>query len=498
MRIPASTLLRQAVPTLALALALTSCSRSTSVPCSAERACPEGWACSADGQTCIQTVCGDSVIQAGEVCDDGNNTSGDGCNSTCTSNEQCGNGYVDAELGEQCDDKNTSNDDDCLATCKLARCGDGVVSQQSAGEEACDYGDPLTPCNLNCTTPQCGDGLVTASTGEECDNGLRENTNKCNWNCTVPTCGDKLVNPAAGEECDDGNEDDTDDCLSTCKLSRCGDSYVNMAREACDDGNTTEEARCAYGSQSCETCNGSCTAILKLKGSYCGDNKRDPGEACDDGNTFTEKECPRGTWSCRPCNADCSEELDLSGAVCGNGTREWWAEICDDGNTESCGSCSADCGNSIPQTKAKGAIKVINAVDLVDGETFILNDGLHVPVVFEFDKTGSTTAGHIAISIDDSHTAENVAAIIRDVIHAIPNQTLAITATVNGSTVTFQHSLPGGTGNQSILKTVTHPDFSMKGMSGGRPYACSEGIGCVKSSDCERGLACVDNLCTEP
>jgi cysteine-rich repeat protein len=60
-------------------------------------------------------VCGNGIVESGEVCDDGNTTSGDGCSATCQLESVCGNGAV--ESGEQCDDGNTSGQDGCSATC---------------------------------------------------------------------------------------------------------------------------------------------------------------------------------------------------------------------------------------------------------------------------------------------------------------------------------------------------------------------------------------------
>jgi cysteine-rich repeat protein len=495
MKIPAPSFLRQAAPSLALVsltFALTSCSESRSIPCSAERACPAGWACSADGQACIQTVCGDGVRQSGEVCDDGNTDNGDECNSTCTSNGKCGNGYLDET--EQCDDGNESKDDDCLDTCQIARCGDGIVKSQSTTAEDCDYGDPSKPCNLNCTKAECGDGLV--SVNEECDSGSREHTAKCNANCTVATCGDGIVNQAAGEECDNGTRLDSPECLSTCKWSRCGDGYINGTKETCDDGNAVTEEHCAYGTQSCNVCTEDCSALVKRKGFYCGDGAINGNEVCDDANTIEEEECSRDTWHCTACSADCSKELILSGIVCGNGDHEW-GEACDDGNTESCGSCNAYCTARVSQTKAKGSIKVIQASDINDGETFTLNDGVHVPVIFEFNKTDGKASGHIEIAIEDTQSAEDVAASISNVIKFVPKETLAITSSVTGSTVKLENSQTGGVGNQSISDTVSNLSFSVTGMDGGKPYACSENVGCVEPSDCASGFGCVNKKCTE-
>jgi cysteine-rich repeat protein len=497
MKTPAPTFLHQAVLKLTLvplAFALTSCSESKSIVCSAARACPEGWACAADGKTCIQTVCGDGVQQSGEACDDGNTEDGDKCNSTCTSNEKCGNGYIDVVLGEQCDDGDEINDNDCSNDCRIARCGDGVVSSRSVGKEECDDGGLSESCNLDCTTASCGDGLV--SLGEECDNGLRQDTDKCTTDCKVSTCGDNYVNQAADEECDDGNKDDLDDCLSTCKWNRCGDGHINPPKESCDDGNTATEPACAYGTQSCTVCPGDCSKPVQRAGSYCGDGTQDPGEACDDGNTVNESRCSRGAGTCEACSADCSELLSIPGPVCGNGIHEfWWGEDCDDGNADSCGSCDAYCENKTSQTKAIGYITATLGSNIEDGDLIIINDGVHVPVFFEFDKGTGTATWTRPINIQNSQDANAVAASIRSAIKAIPDETLSIITKGSGNPIELEHLLSGGVGNQSILETVNHAGFSVKGMTGGKPYGCSETVGCAKDSDCAPGFTCTNKRC---
>ena len=67
--------------------------------------------------------CGDGHVDAGEECDDGNTTNGDGCSATCKQEELppppkpcCGDGHVDS--GEQCDDGNTTGGDGCSSTCQ--------------------------------------------------------------------------------------------------------------------------------------------------------------------------------------------------------------------------------------------------------------------------------------------------------------------------------------------------------------------------------------------
>ncbi|MDY7227292.1 DUF4215 domain-containing protein [Hyalangium rubrum] len=494
-------------------------------------------ACAANGEVCISDSCGDGVVQAdkGEICDDGNLDSDDACSSTCKSDETCGNGVTDRYKGEacddgnqidgdgcsadcrsgetcgngfldsseQCDDGNTSSDDDCLSNCLVALCGDGFVNLRGSRREACDYGDSSTACNLNCTLPRCGDGVVTASAGEECDNGTQENSATCDVDCTTPYCGDGRINPARGEDCDDGNPSDSGACLSTCKVARCGDGYVNAASEACDDGNNTTETQCPYGVQSCSNfCNADCTAQLPLRGPYCGDNNHDPGEACDDGNNVTERRCPPGTLECQLCNADCSQRLNLQGSVCGNRIVED-GEACDDGNADSCGSCNATCTEARNPTHAQGHILAIGPGGLHDGETFSISDGLHPPVIFEFDKDGSTFSGHTPVDLSGLATYLGVADRIIEAIDTLngspddPSEeaSLAISAERerNSPKVLLEHLHPGGFGNQRITESVVNSIFDIKGMSGGMPNDCPENMGCKQDADCALGFVCGSN-----
>jgi len=86
----------------------------------------------------VFSVCGDTVYDPGEECDDGNRQDGDGCSSICHLEDlaSCGNGKRDP--GETCDDGNVSDGDGCSATCQNeGRCGDGSLDP---GEQ-CDDGN---------------------------------------------------------------------------------------------------------------------------------------------------------------------------------------------------------------------------------------------------------------------------------------------------------------------------------------------------------------------
>ena len=118
-------------------------------------------------------ACGNSLVEAGEQCDDGNTVSGDGCSATCVLEGEppvdCGDGVVDA--GEQCDDGNTVGGDGCSAVCTTeatpAGCGDAIVD----GAEECDDGNTVggdgctSVCTLENGNPGEGDGGGCCSTG---------------------------------------------------------------------------------------------------------------------------------------------------------------------------------------------------------------------------------------------------------------------------------------------------------------------------------------------
>ena len=131
---------------LAIACCLVGCIDAELVPCG-QLSCPAGNVCTAggcaapadvtacegltdgaachasngglgtcEGGACRTGLCGNGVVDVGEVCDDGNQTSGDGCRGDCKKIEVCGDGELD--VGEQCDDGNHNPADGCDA-CRL-------------------------------------------------------------------------------------------------------------------------------------------------------------------------------------------------------------------------------------------------------------------------------------------------------------------------------------------------------------------------------------------
>ena len=108
------------------------------------------------------------------------------------------------DAGEECDDGNDINDDDCANACTLNLCGNG---RQDPGE-LCDDGEEnsdvtANACRTDCSQPRCGDGVMDA--GEECDDGNTENGDSAMIPCeSVPllfsTCGHSgRIGPSFGD-----------------------------------------------------------------------------------------------------------------------------------------------------------------------------------------------------------------------------------------------------------------------------------------------------------
>ena len=163
-------------------------------------------------------ACGNSLKEAGEACDDGNASGGDGCSATCQ-----------IEVGWKCPTLG--------AACVASACGDGIV----AGDEDCDDGNVTSgdgcsavcvledgfKCPLAgkvCVTTKCGDGKKEGT--EQCDDGNLRPYDGCSPTCTIEPkcaggtckalCGDGVKFPS--EACDDGNTRSGDGCSATCAL----------------------------------------------------------------------------------------------------------------------------------------------------------------------------------------------------------------------------------------------------------------------------------------
>lgn len=297
--------------------------------------CDDGNLTNDDGcsSSCQLEVCGDSIQQASEQCDDGNVISGDGCSDVCVT-EFCSDNVVQAGLGETCDDGNLINNDGCSSTCLLEFCGDTVIQ---SGEQ-CDDGNttPGDGCSATCQDEVCGNSFLDP--GEECDDGNLVPGDGCDASCVIEFCSDATVQAGIGEECDDGNLVNEDGCSSICLLEICSDNVVQAGLgEQCDDGNLANDDGC---SSSCQL-------------EVCGDSIQQLSEECDDGNTISEDGCSNVCFT-----EFCSDSVIQAGL----------GEQCDDGNTTPGDGCSATCQVEPPVlAPSLGEIAMIGLVVLLMG-----------------------------------------------------------------------------------------------------------------------------------
>ncbi|MFL5320319.1 MAG: InlB B-repeat-containing protein, partial [Myxococcaceae bacterium] len=194
-----------------------------------------GWsgACSGTSSTCTVTMtqaqtvtatfttCGNSTLEAGEGCDDGNFNNGDGCDSSCkietgiacnanpsgsTGSSSCASGICDSTSGAP-------------GVCEAAnRCGNSVLETG----EGCDDGNVTSGdgCNASCkieTSRACNANSAGVTGSSSCASNICDTTSGAPGTCEAAnSCGNSVLE--SGEGCDDGNVTSGDGCNSSCKI----------------------------------------------------------------------------------------------------------------------------------------------------------------------------------------------------------------------------------------------------------------------------------------
>jgi len=125
-------------------------------------------------------------------------------------------------------------------------------------------------CRLDCALPVCGDGTADPGNDEECDDGDFEDLDGCNMSCGLETCGDGIVNDLPNEVCDDGNTNPNDRCTDICSDAVCGDGVVcsdpactsgpGGGPEICDQGEDNSASGLCHAD--CSGYTRSCTLLL--------------------------------------------------------------------------------------------------------------------------------------------------------------------------------------------------------------------------------------------
>ena len=287
------------------------------------------------------STCGNSVVEHGEDCDDGNKVNGDGCNNDCTFT--CTKGTVNGD--SRCDDKEPCNGAETCTDMHTCAKGTPLADHASCGtNKLCRNG--------TCSDAVCGDGVVTAP--EECDDGNITNGDGCDGTCKFScvstdtarncmsnvcagggTCNDTTHVCAGGTPPPDGTSCGTNMIckMGVCGAPRCGDGIVTSP-EQCDDGNQTPGDGCENNCHfSCSVPASDCAAAPVCNLAVCSTahvcatspNTAQNGQACG-----TNLVCNNGA-----CVG--------AGTVCGNGVTET-GEDCDFGSGNGAGTgCETNC-----------------------------------------------------------------------------------------------------------------------------------------------------------
>ncbi len=154
--------------------------------------------------------CGNGVIDAGEACDDGSNSSGDGCSSACLIEDGYGCSGEPSVCFPDCNGNGIDDIDDidnCMGSSDCSDCNANDVPDECEGECACDA---------------------------DCDDGVR---------CTIDTCVGNVcmyTNRPAGSRCGDDDLFCTDD--------RCDANGVCLTFSPCT---TPPNLTCCETTRSC-------------------------------------------------------------------------------------------------------------------------------------------------------------------------------------------------------------------------------------------------------
>ncbi len=315
------------------------------------------------------SLCGNGVLEPGEICDDGNQVSGDGCSAECRTDVDAGTVIVDAGMVIEC------GAGTCTAgACESARCEDGACVVESIcgpDEECCGGTCVAAGCDDEnpCTADSCGQfGCEHApADGAACDDG-----DYCNGTdmCVNGVCEEHAGDPCVAPTICDESQSACVGCLesSDCPTPEASEwSDCDDFEGVCENVGTTSRTVTVF---SCE--NNICVGETQTEtescerdteGITCGEQISTPWSECDGfdsvcdnvGTTsriVTVQTCQNNTCVSETLSETESCERDTDGITCDEQTSTPWSDcdgfvaVCDSSGTMSRTVTTHTCQNN--------------------------------------------------------------------------------------------------------------------------------------------------------
>ncbi|MGD2108684.1 MAG: thrombospondin type 3 repeat-containing protein [Phycisphaerae bacterium] len=304
-----------------------------------------------------EPVCGNGAREGTEECDDGNTTSGDGCDASCQiegGGPVCGNGLE--ETGEECDDGNTTSGDGCDANCQV-EAGSGPVNNACANALAITDGR-TDFTNLDATT----DG---PNEPNACTFFNNSHVEADVWFCYTATCDGDAVASLCGSEYDtkmavyQGCDCPTAASAIGCSDDDCGggafDSRVEFSATAGQSYLIRVGGFFDVNAQSAAQGNG--TLTVRCGETPCGAGQGD----CSEGNGGP------GCDDVGCCNTTCEVDAFCCDVEWDDFCAQEAAGLCSPDGFDTCGvgsgDCLADTGNGTPGCESVDCCNTVCAFD---------------------------------------------------------------------------------------------------------------------------------------